>query len=171
LWLTGLSSSGKTTLSMAVEKELFERGYKSYVLDGDNLRNGLNTDLTFVPEDRSENIRRVAEVAALFADAGIITIVSLISPFKSDRMRAKSIIKNSFYEVAINASIDVCKKRDVKGLYKKAQSGEVKNFTGITSPYETPEYPSLLIDTENKSIKECVNQIVLFIQKEFDLTQ
>ena len=161
LWMTGLSGAGKSTLANALEQELNKRGKHTYILDGDNLRHGLNSDLGFSETDRNENVRRVAEAAQLMVDAGLIVIVGLISPFKQERDWARSLFKdNKFKEIYISTSLQECEQRDVKGLYEKARRGEVKDFTGIDSPYEPPENPDAIIDTQNKSISEC-EQLIL----------
>lgn len=148
VWLTGLSGAGKTTLAMALESALFQQGIATYVLDGDNLRHGLNGDLGFSPEDRSENIRRVGEVAALFADAGLVCIVALISPYRSDRAGARSAARQArFFEVHVAADLATCEVRDPRGLYRMARDGKIKDFTGIDAPYEAPESPELRVDT------------------------
>ncbi len=167
LWLTGLSGAGKSTIAMAVEQELFRRGYLVYVLDGDNVRKGLNTNLGFSPEDRAENVRRIGEVAALFADAGQIAISAFISPYRSDRRRAREAGGASFHEVYVKANLDTCEKRDPKGLYKRARSGEIAEFTGVTAPYEPPEAPELTIDTDSLSIDEGVAEVVKYIEAHF----
>lgn len=167
IWFTGLSGSGKSTLAREAEKSLFLRGYSAYILDGDNLRTGINKDLGFSKEERKENIRRTAEIAAMMSSAGFIVIVSLISPYDSDRKEAKSIKPKIFREVYIKASIKECERRDVKGYYLKAKSGLIKNFTGITAPYEEPNNPNLIIDTEILSLKESTKKLTDFIEKEF----
>lgn len=164
-WLTGLSGSGKSTLAMAVEKALFEKGYHTYVLDGDNVRHGLCADLGFSPEDRAENIRRVGEVAALMADAGEIVITAFISPYRGDRDRARAAAKGGFNEVYVKADLATCERRDPKGLYKKARKGEIADFTGIDSPYEPPENPEIVVDTQANDIENCVRQIVRYIEE------
>ncbi len=169
-WLTGLSGSGKSTLAMEVERILFDKGYQTYVLDGDNVRHGLNADLGFSPEDRAENIRRVGEVSSLMASAGIICITAFISPYRSDRNRARESSPNHFHEIAISASLHTCEERDSKGLYKKARKGEITDFTGISSPYEVPENPDLTINTEVNNIETCVSQIVAYIENNIKLT-
>lgn len=157
IFFTGLSSSGKSTLANALESFLFEKKYSVYVLDGDNIRIGINKDLGFSESDRTENLRRIGEIAKLFVDAGIIVICTFIAPSKSDRQMIRDIVgAEDFLEVYINASIETCAKRDPKGLYKKAYRGEIKNFTGVDAPYEKPESPFAVIDTENKSIEECI---------------
>ncbi len=166
IWLTGLSGSGKSTIATMLERELFGRGLQAYVLDGDNLRYGLNANLGFSQEDRSENIRRAAEVAKLFADAGMIVISSLISPFRADRARAREIMVEGqvrFIEIHIDCPIEVCEQRDPKKLYAKARSGEIKNFTGISSPYEAPEKPDLLIQTSKQTPSESVASILDYL--------
>ena len=165
-WFTGLSGAGKTTLAIAVEKELFEKGYFAMILDGDNIRSGINNNLGFSEEDRKENIRRIAELAKLFAHAGIITIAAFISPTDEIREMAQNIIgKDDYFEVFISTPIEVCESRDVKGLYKKARKGEIADFTGITSPYEEPQDPFISINTSNKTIMQCSNFIVSKIEK------
>ena len=155
LWLTGLSGAGKSTLAKQLEKKLFNEGIRSYILDGDNLRQGINKDLDFSASSRIENIRRVAEIAKLMVDSGLFVITALISPFENERKMARSLFdKDDFIEVFINASIKSLEKRDVKGLYKKSRIGKVKNFTGIDSPYEEPKNPDILINTDKASIKE-----------------
>lgn len=165
LWVTGLSGSGKTTVAKAVERRLYELGHIAYVLDGDNIRHGLNSNLTFSDEDRKENIRRISETAKLFADAGVITLTAFISPFREDRKRARDIIENeNFSEIYISTSIEECEKRDVKGLYKKARDGEIKNFTGIDSPYEPPENAEITVDTTGKSVEESAEEIINYLK-------
>jgi bifunctional enzyme CysN/CysC len=159
-WFTGLPGSGKSTLAMAVERELFARGYTVYALDGDNLRRGLNADLGFSRTDRVENIRRVGEVAALFADAGAIVITSTISPHAEDRVRARAAARGAFREIYVRASVAACEARDVKGHYRRARAGEIKEFTGVSAPYEEPESPDLIVDTETQSLETCVSAIV-----------
>ncbi len=161
IWFTGLSGSGKSTLANELEKRLFNKGRYTMLLDGDNIRMGLNKNLGFEPEDRIENIRRIAETAKLLNDAGLIVITAFISPFESDRLRAREIIGNeSFIEIYVSTSLEECERRDVKGLYKKARDGSIPNFTGITSPYEKPQNPDILIDTEKISCEEAVNLIL-----------
>ena len=161
IWYTGLSGSGKSTLANAVEKELYNKGYYSYTLDGDNIRSGINNDLGFNQEDRLENIRRVAEISKLMMDAGIIVNAAFISPLISDRQIIKDIVgvKNLF-EIYVSTSLEECEKRDVKGLYEKARKGLIKDFTGITSKYEPPKNPDVVIDTQEKDISVCVNEIL-----------
>ena len=161
LWMTGLSGAGKSTLANALEQELNKKGKHTYILDGDNLRHGLNSDLGFSEADRNENVRRTAEAAKLMVDAGLIVIVGLISPFKKERDWARSLFRDDqFKEIYIATSLKKCEERDVKGLYQKARHGEVKDFTGINSPYEPPKNPDAIIDTEDKSISECVQLIL-----------
>jgi len=167
LWLTGLSASGKSTLALALEQRLFERGYQTYVLDGDNVRQGLNSDLGFSPEDRNENIRRVGEVAALFADSGSIVITAFISPYRADRDLARAAAPGLFHEVYVDASLAACEDRDPKGLYSRARRGEIPEFTGISAPYEQPTAPELVVDTENATIAESVEQLVEYVVERF----
>ena len=160
IWLSGLSGSGKSTIANELEKKLFENGYLSYLLDGDNIRVGLNKDLGFSDEDRKENIRRISEVSRLMLDAGLIVITAFISPFEEERELAKSLVKEeNYFLVHVDCSVEKCEERDVKGLYKKARAGEIKNFTGIDSPYEIPKNPNLIVDTEKESISESVDKI------------
>lgn len=164
VWLTGLSGSGKSTLALGLESFLFNKGYFVQVLDGDNIRTGVSNNLGFSQEDRQENIRRISEVAKLFVQAGIITICSFVSPTKKIRELPKKIVGNSdFIEVYVNASLEVCEKRDVKGLYKKARKGEIKDFTGISSPFEAPENPDFIANTNEQTVVETVNSILEFI--------
>lgn len=165
VWFTGLSGAGKSTLAMRVERKLFAKGYQTYVLDGDNVRKGLNADLGFSPDDRAENIRRIGEVAALQADAGLVVLTAFISPYRADRKRARAASpEGQFHEVYIKADLETCETRDPKGLYKKARTGEIKEFTGISSPYEAPESAEVTVDTMEQSIDECVDQIVSYIE-------
>jgi bifunctional enzyme CysN/CysC len=170
LWLTGLSGAGKSTIAMAVEQELFRRGYQAYVLDGDNVRRGLNSNLDFSPEDRAENIRRVGEVAALFADSGQIVVTAFISPYRTDRQRARAAAGNGFHEIYIKASLETCEKRDPKGLYRRARTGEIAEFTGVTAPYEMPESPELTIDTDRLSIAQSVARVLEYVDRNFRKT-
>jgi adenylylsulfate kinase len=165
-WMVGLSGSGKSTLATALEKVLYEKGHLTMLLDGDNLRTGINNNLGFSEEDRIENIRRAAETAKLFVQSGIVTICSFISPTESIRDMAKKIIGDDCLEVFINAPLEVCEQRDVKGLYKKARNGEIKNFTGIDSPFEAPKSPALEIRTDQKSLEECLSDLVDFALKQ-----
>ena len=164
LWFTGLSASGKSTLANIVEKKLFQMNYKTYLLDGDNVRHGLNKDLGFHEESRVENIRRIGEISKLFLDAGIIVLTAFISPFKSDRHLARSLVKKKqFIEIFIDASLETCEKRDPKGMYLKARSGEISNFTGISSPYESPENPELHIMNNDMTLHDASNQIIEYL--------
>ncbi|TVR88200.1 MAG: adenylyl-sulfate kinase [Saprospirales bacterium] len=172
LWFTGLSGSGKSTVANLVEQDLHQRGLKTYLLDGDNVRSGLNSDLDFSESGRKENIRRIAEVAKLFADSGTIALVSFISPFKKDREQAKLIIGgDTFSEIFVDASLACCEERDVKGLYKKARSGIIPNFTGIDSPYEAPEHPDIRLDAEGRTAAECAAEVVEFTLSKVRITQ
>ncbi|MEQ1850157.1 MAG: adenylyl-sulfate kinase [Chthoniobacteraceae bacterium] len=167
VWLTGLSGSGKSTLSGALDRELFNAGIQTYILDGDNVRHGLNSNLGFSPEDRVENIRRVAEVARLMADAGVVVITAFISPYQTDRRRARQIACASgidFYEVYVNAPLEICEQRDPKGLYKKARAGEIKQFTGIDAPYEAPTNPEVVVETGRLSVQESIAHILEFLR-------
>ena len=160
IWLSGLSGSGKSTIANDLEKKLYENGYLSYLLDGDNIRIGLNKDLGFSDDDRKENIRRISEVSRLMLDAGLIVITAFISPFEEERELAKSLVKEeNYFLVHVDCSVEKCEERDVKGLYKKARAGEIKNFTGIDSPYEIPNNPNLIVDTEKESVGESVDKI------------
>jgi adenylylsulfate kinase len=163
LWFTGLSGSGKSTLAHAVENALFERGCRTYVLDGDNIRFGLNKNLGFSPEDREENIRRIGEVAKLFNEAGVITLTAFISPYKADRDKAREIGGDSFIEVYVKCDLAVCEERDPKGLYKKARAGEIPEFTGISAPYEKPDKAELIIDTSSASLEDCAKEVLAYL--------
>jgi adenylylsulfate kinase len=166
VWLTGLSGSGKSTLANMLEKALWERDVRAYVLDGDNIRHGLNKDLGFSPEDRTENIRRIGEVAALFTDAGIINVTAFISPYRADRDRVRATMKpGDFIEVFIDCDIDECEKRDPKGLYKKARAGQIPEFTGISAPYEAPEKPELVIKNTRQSPEESLNDMLSYLER------
>lgn len=167
LWFTGLSGAGKSTLAMALEHRLFDEGYQVYVLDGDNVRTGLNANLGFSPEDRAENIRRVGEVAALLSDAGLIVITAFISPYRADRDRAREAGGDSFREIYIKADVETCESRDPKGLYKRARAGEIQEFTGISAPYEEPTEPELVVDTSNKDIESCLDELVAYVKANF----
>jgi adenylylsulfate kinase len=170
LWFTGLSGSGKSTIANAVEYELHKQGFKTYSLDGDNIRKGLNNDLTFSPQDRTENIRRIAETANLLIDAGMVVLAAFVSPYKKDRDNIKNIVKDvNFIEIYINTSIEECERRDVKGLYQKARAGEIKNMTGISSPYEAPENPDIEIHTETVSLVKAVEKIIDYITPKLKL--
>jgi adenylylsulfate kinase len=160
IWLTGLSASGKSTLAYALEHQLVDMGKPCYVLDGDNVRHGLNKDLDFSEASRTENIRRIAEVAKLMNDAGLIVITAFISPLRVDRQMAKDIIGEDFKEVYVSTSIDICESRDPKGLYAKARAGKVKHFTGISAPYEAPETPDLMIDTSQGLLEDQINLLL-----------
>ena len=165
IWFTGLSGSGKSTLANEVASALHQNQHLTYVLDGDNIRHGLNKNLGFSPEDREENIRRIGEVANLFADAGVITATAFISPYRADREKVRSLLESGrFIEVYLACPVEECEKRDPKGLYKKARNGEIKNFTGIDSPYEIPKNPNLIVDTEKESINESVDKIFIAIK-------
>lgn len=167
IWITGLSGSGKTTIASFVEKELYKKGYLTMVLDGDNIRSGINNNLSFTEDDRKENIRRIAEVAKLFLNCGVVTIACFVSPTTEIRAQAKEIIgKENFIEVYIATSFEECEKRDVKGLYKKARNGEIKNFTGLDAPYEPPINPDIKIETKNKTIEESGTELLNYIEKE-----
>lgn len=164
VWLTGLSAAGKSTLAFALEKSLIQQGRACYVLDGDNVRHGLNNDLGFSETDRHENIRRIAEVAKLMNDAGLIVITAFITPFKSDRAQAATIIGHENYkEIYLSTPLNICQNRDPKGLYKKALNGEIKNFTGISSPYEVPDAPSLTVNTAELDYDAALNKLLDFI--------
>ena len=165
LWFTGLSGSGKSTLAHAVEDTLYKKGIRTYVLDGDNVRKGLNKDLGFSDEDRVENIRRIGEVSKLMLDAGIMTMTAFISPFIKDRDIVRSLVKpGDFIEIYCKASLEVCEQRDPKGLYKKARAGEIPEFTGINSPYEAPEKPEIVLTTDEHTIEECIGQIIHYLE-------
>lgn len=160
IWFTGLSGSGKSTIANALEHKLYQEGYKTYALDGDNIRKGINNDLTFSPEDRTENIRRIAEVANLMVDAGLIVFGAFVSPYKKDRKNIENIVGiDNFVEIFVNTSLEECEKRDVKGLYKKAREGVIKDFTGVNAPYEKPDNPTIEIITDNKTVEESVELI------------
>lgn len=161
LWFTGLSGSGKSTLASALEVILHKQGIRTYILDGDNIRSGLNSDLDFSDAGRVENIRRIGEVAKLFLDAGVVVLSAFISPFTSDRESVKTVVgENSFVEIFVDCPLDVCEQRDVKGLYKKARAGEIKNFTGIDSPFEVPLNPDIHVNTSEQSIDVCMQNIL-----------
>jgi adenylylsulfate kinase len=166
LWFTGLSGAGKSTLANAVNSALFEQGLACYVLDGDNVRHGLCSDLGFSDADREENIRRIGEVAKLFLDAGVVVLTAFVSPFQADRARARALVEpGDFIEIHCAADLEVCESRDTKGLYAKARAGEIKEFTGISSPYEAPEHPELRIDTGRQSLEACVLQVLAHLQQ------
>lgn len=160
IWFTGLSGSGKSTLAVQLEAILYDRGFKTYLLDGDNIRTGLNRDLTFTEEGRVENIRRIGEVGKLMLDAGLVVLSAFISPFEADRNQVKKIVgAENYFEVFVDTPLEICEQRDVKGLYKKARAGEVKNFTGIDSPYESPKHPDIRIETNKVSIDDAVEKL------------
>ena len=164
LWFTGLSGAGKSTLAVAVEEALHKLGSLTYILDGDNIRSGINNNLSFSPEDRKENIRRIAEIAKLFRDAGVITLTAFISPYREDRQLARDLAgTDDFIEVFVDASLETCEQRDPKGLYKKARAGEIPEFTGISAPYEAPESPELHVNTSTQSVDECVREIIGYL--------
>jgi adenylylsulfate kinase len=165
LWLTGLSGSGKSTLARALEQALLARGCAAYVLDGDNLRLGLNSDLSFAAGDRAENIRRVGELAALFVDAGLLLTTAFISPYRADRAAARQTLGDRFIEVHLNPGLDVCEQRDPKGLYARARAGEIADFTGISAPYEAPEAPELVLDTGQLSLDESVAVLIAYLEE------
>lgn len=165
IWFTGLSGSGKSTLAVQLEAMLYDLGYKTYLLDGDNIRTGLNVDLTFTEEGRVENIRRIGEVGKLMLDAGLVVLSAFISPFEADRNQVKKIVgAQNYFEVFVDTPLEICEQRDVKGLYKKARAGEVKNFTGIDSPYESPTNPDIRIETEKISIEDSVEKLFELIK-------
>ena len=171
VWFTGLSGSGKSTLANLLEQHLFAQGIQTYILDGDNIRTGLNKDLDFSEEGRIENIRRIAEVAKLFTDAGVVVLTAFISPFSKDRELAKTLIgSENFLEVYVDCPLEVCENRDVKGLYQKARAGSIKNFTGIDSPFEIPENPDLIVATHLHSLQHCLEKLTHFIQPKLTLS-
>ncbi len=166
LWFTGLSGSGKSTIALAVEQALVARKINAYVLDGDNVRHGLNSNLAFSPEDRTENIRRIGEVARLFNDAGVIVMTAFISPYRADRDRVRETLpEGEFVEVLVDCPLEECEKRDVKGLYQKARAGEIPEFTGISAPYEAPAAPELVLKTAESSLDECVEQVLACLEQ------
>ena len=165
LWFTGLSGSGKSTLASGLEYYFYNKGLNTYILDGDNIRRGLNSDLDFSEESRKENIRRIAEVAKLFLDAGIIVLTAFISPFKEDRQFAKNLAgEENFLEIHVDCPIEICEQRDVKGLYKKARARQIKHFTGIDSPFETPENPDVKVHTASHSLEDCLSELIKKIE-------
>lgn len=167
LWFTGLSGSGKSTIGHRVERMLIERGAFAYVLDGDNIRHGLNSDLGFSPEDRVENIRRIGEVARLFADAGALVVSAFISPYRKDRDRVRSLLgPREFVEVYVDTPLEICEARDPKGLYKKARAGEISNFTGLDAPYEAPESPEVHLETADLSVDEAAAQVIRYLEEQ-----
>jgi adenylylsulfate kinase len=166
LWYTGLSGAGKSTLANKVEEKLFERGYHTYVLDGDNIRMGLNKGLGFTAEDRKENIRRIGEVAKLFVDAGVLVSTAFVSPYVEDREMVRKLVKGGeFIEIYVAASLEVCENRDTKGLYKKARAGEIKNFTGISDPYEAPLDAELIVDTGSQTLEESADVVMNYLEE------
>ena len=167
VWFTGLSASGKSTIAFTIEHALVERGRLAYVLDGDNIRHGLNQNLGFSPEDREENIRRIGEVSKLFADAGLLTMTSFISPYRADRERARHIHEEAglaFIEVFVKASVEVCEQRDPRGLYTKARAGEIKEFTGVSAPYEEPRRPEIVLDTEKLTVEQSAAEVLEYLE-------
>ena len=167
VWLTGLSGSGKSTIAVDLEKRLWERGIRAYILDGDNIRHGLNKNLGFSPDDRTENIRRIGEVAKLFTEAGVMALTAFISPYRADRDQVRALMKSGdFIEILVDCPVEVCEQRDVKGLYKKARAGEIKEFTGISAPYEAPEKPELTINTAGQSVEDSAKQILAYLEKQ-----
>ena len=171
VWLTGLSGSGKSTVAIGVEKLLVESGHVAYVLDGDNIRHGLNKNLGFSPADRTENIRRVGEVAKLFTDAGVIVLTSFISPYHADRDAVRALLgAGNFIEVYVSASLETCESRDAKGLYQKARAGQIPEFTGISAPYEAPEQPELVLDTGRQTVEESVGELLRYLEEKGYLT-
>ena len=166
LWLTGVPGAGKSTIADALERKLHGMGLHTYVLDGDGVRTGLNKDLGFTPEDRAENIRRIGEVAKLFTDAGVIALTAFISPYRADRDKVRALLQpGEFVEIYTKASVETCEKRDPKGLYKKARAGEIKEFTGISAPYEEPSKPELVLDSDAKGIDELAQEVVEYLKK------
>lgn len=164
LWFTGLSGSGKSTLAHAVEEKLHQLGCRTFVFDGDNVRHGLCADLGFAKQDRVENIRRIGEMSKLFIEAGVIALTAFISPFKADRDRIRQLVaEGDFLEIYCECTLEICEQRDVKGLYRRARAGEIKDFTGISSPYEIPEQPDLIVNTGNNSLEDCVDKVLLLL--------
>ena len=169
LWFTGLSGSGKSTLANLVEMELHQQGLSTYILDGDNIRQGINKDLSFTPQDRSENIRRIAEISNLMLDAGVVTLAAFVSPYIKDREAVKQIVgPDKFIEIYVNTSLEACESRDVKGLYEKARAGEIKNMTGISAPYQAPIHPEIEVDTDGQTTQQSVSAIMQFLNKKFN---
>lgn len=171
LWLTGLPGSGKTTLSLELERRLFVKGYSVFVIDGDNVRHGLCADLGFSPNDRAENIRRVGEVAALFAQSGVIMIAAFISPYAADRDRIRATYPQFFHEIHVKADLATCERRDPKGHYAKARRGEIEQFTGVSAPYEVPIAPEFTVDTENYSADESVDLLIGYVARNFSISR
>lgn len=170
-WFTGLSGSGKSTIANKLEQVLFQKQLQTYTLDGDNIRSGINKGLSFTPEDRQENLRRIGEIAKIFVDSGIITIAAFVSPLEVDRKLVRDIVgKSDFIEIFVDTSLEECERRDIKGLYKRARAGEIKNFTGIDSPYERPLNPDIVIKTEFETEEEAVQKIMLFVKEKIALT-
>lgn len=166
LWFTGLSGSGKSTLAHEVENVLYRRGHLTYVLDGDNVRHGLNKNLGFSPEDRAENIRRIGEVSKLFVDAGVIVMTAFISPYRTDRHNARALVNEGrFIEIFVDCAIEVCEERDTKGLYKRARAGEIKEFTGISAPYEPPIHPEVTLNTDAQSVADSTQLVLDFLEQ------
>jgi adenylylsulfate kinase len=163
LWFTGLSGSGKSTIANIIEQELFERGVKTFILDGDNIRKGLCKDLSFTEEDRAENLRRIGEVVKLICDAGLVAIATFISPYQRDRQWLRTLLGESFIEIFVDTPLEICEQRDVKGLYQKARRGEISNFTGISSPFESPTSPEIYINTVNHTLEQSVNSILEYV--------
>ncbi|SDW74495.1 adenylyl-sulfate kinase [Aequorivita viscosa] len=171
IWFTGLSGSGKSTVANAVEQTLYNKNVHTYLLDGDNVRNGINSNLSFSPEDRTENIRRIGEIANLMLDAGLVVLASFVSPYRVDRENVKKIVgPSNFVEVFVNTPISECERRDVKGLYKKARNGEIKNFTGVNAPYEVPLNPEIEIDTTKERLDDSVTIIIKQVLKKIEIT-
>ena len=170
LWFTGLSGSGKSTIANKLEETLYENHFQTYTLDGDNIRGGINKGLSFTAEDRQENLRRIGEIAKIFVDAGVLTIASFVSPLEIDRKLVRDIVgKEDFIEIFVDTSLEECERRDIKGLYKKARAGEIKNFTGIDSPYENPINPDIIIKTEIESEEQAVKKIIAFVKDKLEL--
>src|SRR5215470_447155 len=166
IWMTGLSGSGKSTLAVALEKKLWERGVRAYVLDGDNVRHGLNKDLGFSPQDRNENIRRIGEVAKLFTDAGVVNVTAFISPYRADRDQVRALMgEGDFVEVFVDCPVEVCERRDPKGLYQKARAGALPEFTGISAPYEPPLNPELSVHTDRESEAESLDHLLQYLER------
>ncbi len=172
LWFTGLPSSGKSTIAGELEYELHKRGITTYLLAGDTIRHGLNSDLGFSPKDREENIRRIGEVARLFVDAGLVVLVAFVSPYRKDRDRARGLLsKDEFFEIYVKCPVEVCETRDPKGMYKKAKNGEIKEFTGVSAPYEEPKKPEIVLETDRLSVKECICKILKYLCEKRVITE